>query len=273
MTPLFEFRMRPLPQIIQGWEAINFDVPRYLSGWFWLTDGWYWLTTPQGDIPTGHPDFETAFGLEPSRDPHLDYQVARFWQDLIDVSHDSLEPLPEPFAGWVESGRWEIWWEQVNEWWRSTPEDDPLTHYRWDDWYEAGSWWSARHLDMGYLQAPPVIRFWRIGDEVTVQWDTQEKRVDGVLCWVESCGRLNLSGSQFQGELEDFRHRLDLAMRERLSEVEKLGVLDAAKLASLHRQHTASIEEEGRTGDKVDWLNVLSAIRKLEQWSVVPLPR
>lgn len=271
MTPLFNFRLRPLPDILRGWEALSFDVPQYLSGWFWLTDGWYWIATPQGDIPTEHPNFQAAFGLEPNPGSHLDYQVARFWQDLLDVARVALEPLPEPFAGWVQSGAWASWWMQIHAWWSELPDDETTETYE-EVFYTATGWWSARRLDMGYLVASPVIRFWRIGDEMTVEWDTREKRVDGVLCWVESHGRLGLSVGQFQRELEDFRERLDIAMRERLAEVEKLRVQDAGKLASLHRQHVTALREKGQPVEEADWPDVLAALWRLEQGSGLPLP-
>lgn len=263
--PLFNFRLRPLPDLLQGWESLDFEVPQYLSSWFWLTDGWYWVATSQGDIPVGHPDFQAASGLEPGLDLHLDYQVARFWQDLLDVSCDALEPLPEPFAGWVQSGAWAPWWSALPEQ-ESAGADGELP-------FTAGGWWSARHLDMGYLMAPPVIRFWRVGNELTVEWDTHDKRVEGVLCWVEARGRLRLSVRQFQQELADFRERLDAAMRERLTGVEKLGLLDAGQLAFLHRQHMAAIAEKGRPAERVEWPEVLTAVRKLEQRSGLSLPR
>ena len=97
-----------MPDIVQNWQTIDFDVPKYLSGWFWLTNGWYWIATPDGDMPLDHPDFNSAVDLPSKYDPHLDYQAARFWIDLEEVPPDILDPLPAASARAMTSGAWEM---------------------------------------------------------------------------------------------------------------------------------------------------------------------
>lgn len=53
----------------------------------------------------------------------------------------------------------------------------------------AQRWWNARHLDLGYLLAPPDIRFWRVNDQVTLDWETRGCVIDGVPAWVETAGQ------------------------------------------------------------------------------------
>ncbi len=271
MPPLFGFRLRPLPEIVQNWQTADYDVQNYLKGWFWLTDGWHWLATPDGDVPLNNPEFNAAFALPPDLDPHLDYQVARFWMDIEEILPDILEPLPEDFARAVASGAWAAWWASVQAWWAKVPDDDPLLELHWDARVQAAGWWDERHLDMGYLVAPPAFRFWRVGDTVTLTWDTREKRVDGALCWVEMQGQTTLSVGEFLAEIEDFRVRLDTAMRERLREVEVLGLLDAAALASLQRQHDLTLFTDPRPPEQPDWNGVLAAIQTLEAGSGILL--
>lgn len=271
MPPLVGFRLSPLPDIVRDWQAIDFNVPQYLSGWFWLTYGWYWIATPDGDVPLNPPEFNAAFAPPPDFDPHLDYQVARLWMDLEEMLPAILEPLPEDLARAVASGAWESWWASLQAWWESIPDDDRLLELHWDARVQAAGWWEARHLDMGYLAAPPVFRFWRAGDTVTLTWDTRGKRVDGALCWVETQGQTTLPVGEFTAEVRDFRARLDTAMRERLREVEALGLLDAPALASLEKQHDSTLRTETRPPEQTDWNAVLAAIRTLEAGSGVRL--
>ncbi|WP_456832338.1 DUF5984 family protein [Deinococcus sp. UYEF24] len=271
MPPLFGFRLRPLIDIVQDWQATGYDVQNHLKGWFWLTYGWYWIATPDGDVPLNHPGFNAALGLSPDLGPHLDYQVARFWMDLEEMLPAVLEPLPEALAHAVASGAWEAWWASVQAWWENIPDDDPLLELYWDAKVQTAGWWDARHLDMGYLASPPVFRFWRVGDTVALTWDTRDKRVESALCWVETQGQTTLPVGAFLAELEDFRARLDTAMQGRLREVEALGLLDAAALASLQKQHHLTLFTEARPPERADWNVILTAIQTLAAGSGVRL--
>ena len=68
-------------------------------------------------------------------------------------------------------------------------------------------------------------------------------------------------------EVKDFRTRLGTAMRERLREVEALGMLDAPALASLKKQHDLTLFTESRRPERPSWGNVLVAIQTLEAGS------
>ena len=141
-------------------------------------------------MPLDHPDFNSAVGLPSEYDPHLDYQVARFWIDLEEMLPDILDPLPSALARAMASGAWETWRVQVAAWCNALPDDDARGNRR--IWHTAVSWDGQRHLDMGYLVAPPIFQLWRMGDTVILTWHTREKRVDGALCWVETQGQITL---------------------------------------------------------------------------------
>ena len=68
---------------------------------------------------------------------------------------------------------------QVAAWCNALPDDDARGD--WRIWHTAVSQDSQRHLDMGYLVAPPIFRFWRAEDTITLTRDTREKRVNGAL--------------------------------------------------------------------------------------------
>jgi hypothetical protein len=169
----------------------------------------------------------------------------------------------------VASGVWAHWLEDVNAW-RAADEGKDAAVY--DALFTVRRWWWARHLDMGYLSAPPTIRFWRIGDTVTLKWDTCNCEIDGVPCWVESAGRQDLSLEAFEGEMEGFRERLGVDMQVQLQALLALGLVDAEGLASLQRQHDLTLAPmlEQYVPDW-NWEETLRAIREIEVASGIQL--
>lgn len=266
MAPLFQHRLRPLRDIISSWEEGNFEVKNYLTGGYWLSDGRYWLQTDDGAVPLAHSAFVASLRLSGENARYLDYQVARFWMDLVEVVPAALESLPEPFAGWVVSGVWPAWVAEVQTWWQALDDDAAFSDETCDHLFTARRWWNARHIDMGYLVAPPALRFWRLGDTVTLQWDTRGRLVEGVPCWVETAGQQVMSVSAFEQEVESFRRRLDQEMRSRVQEVEDLGVLSAEQVAGLWRQHEETLALRGRW-EGTDWQGVKAAVVHLEDLS------
>lgn len=125
---------------------------------------------------------------------------------------------------------------------------------------------------MGYLSVPPTIRFWRIGDTVTLEWDTHNCEIDGVLCWMESVGRQDFSLEAFEGEVEGFRERLGVDMQVQLQALMALGLVDAEGLASLQRQHDLTLTPilEQYVPDW-NWGETLRAIREIEVASGIQL--
>ncbi|WP_102128028.1 DUF5984 family protein [Deinococcus planocerae] len=267
MAPLFQHRLRPLRDIVSSWEESNFEVKNYLTGWYWLSDGWYCLQTDDGDVPLAHSAFVASLGLSGENALYLDYQVARFWMDLVEVVPAALESLPEPFAEWVVSGVWPAWVAEVQTWWQALDDEDPASSDEtWDDLFAARRWWNARHIDMGYLVAPPGLRFWCLGDTVTLQWDTRDRLVEGRPCWVEKIGQQEMSVSSFEQEINSFRRRLDQDMGSRIQEVESLGLLSAEQVAGLWRQHEEILAMRGRW-EGTDWQEVKAAVAYLEHLS------
>lgn len=247
------------------WKNVEFDVSQYLSAWFWLTDGCYWLNTAGGQILARHPDFLIYQNPKTVCVNHLDYYIARFWQDLGETLATARQPLPNQLASWVESGLWHRWERRIQVWW-SDLEDDASFDANWNLLCVARAWWSARRLGMGYLVAPPRLRFWHFRNAMAVEWDTRECLVDGVQCFVETHGRQTFELATFEREVVSFRDRLAAAMRERLSEVETLQILDTDKIADLWRQHDSALSEKWKP-EVEDWTKIQSAVARLEEIS------
>ena len=88
---------------------------------------------------------------------------------------------------------------------------------------------------------------------------------------METQGQITLPVGEFIVEIESFQTRLGTAVRERLREVEALGVLNAPALASLKKQHDLTLFTESRWPERASWENVLAAIQTLEAGSGIML--
>ncbi|MFC0431778.1 DUF5984 family protein [Kutzneria buriramensis] len=100
----FHFALTPLDQV-RPWAS------EYWPHWFGLSDGTYWIE---------------LFGeklLCENDVPYMDYYVARFWEDLLDATHDLLAGVPHNFnLGYIRGApslrlhrihnRVKIWWRE-----------------------------------------------------------------------------------------------------------------------------------------------------------------
>jgi hypothetical protein len=100
----FRFELRPVDEIMP-WG----DQDRTLH-WFGLTDGWYWIELDGQELLCYSGDMLRRWrgeGHEAAR-PYIDYQVARLWEDLIQIAPAVLEPVPADLVRFVAShpARW-----------------------------------------------------------------------------------------------------------------------------------------------------------------------
>lgn len=123
----FRFALRPVEEIAP-W------TPGEPPHWFALTLGWYWIEVD------GHELFRFADG-----ERYADYQVARFWEDLIQLIRCALVPLPDDLAARV-----------------ADPDVDIPP--------EAGYWWGWRNLSSGHMTLQDIW-LWRVGDTMHLRWD------------------------------------------------------------------------------------------------------
>ena len=158
--------------------------------WFGLTDGHYWISTPLGEA-LRYTD-ETLKQWE-SSSPYVDYQVARFFEDLQLVLPAVLEPVPSDIAALVSDAKWFDCAEQ----WIAEKEDE---NNRRERCYEAMDWYQERALDSMHLKNGPIFHFWRTGDKVTIQWEATGKNAEEV--WSIPNGKFAVSAQAMQLRVE-----------------------------------------------------------------------
>lgn len=197
----FHFRLMPFEEIppwgtAQGHPNLS---------WFGLTLGWFWIEVGDQELfrytrkalehwQRQDPD------AEPLLLPYEDYQVARYWEDLLEMLPAILDPLPDDLAGRVAHPKgWQDWQDRALRWQKG--DEDEVA---WDAYYSAVGWWERRTWDAGHLAYPPRLWLWRVGETVYVRWDNRDVIVDGLPVWEAQQGEYRLPVSEFLAAVESF---------------------------------------------------------------------
>jgi len=192
--------------------------------WFGLTDGWFWVDLGDGAELFHYTDairehLATLYpASKPSTLPYEDYQICRYWEDLLDLTPAVLDPLPDDMAAWVaDAAAWQRWQDAATQWRQERDDEDGWDN--WDTYDQAVRWWSDRTWAAFHLTHPPNIYLWRVGDTVHVRWDNRAIAVDGVPVWEAQAGEIALSVADFVGALRSFDAHFIAAMDERVAAV------------------------------------------------------
>lgn len=215
----FTFQLRPLESVAPWHDA---DGSNAHLGWFGLTDGWYWIEAgpkpvelfrySQPLVDTWMREYTGASWLEAL--PHVDYQVARLWEDVLDILPNVLDPVPSQLARALgPDGPW-ITWEQAAT---RTAEQALDKQEAWDLLETAAGWWWARRLDTAYLQAGPRIWFWSDGINVHLQWDNRDLILDGQPAWEVVLDQHTVPEMDFLAEVRAFDAHFIAKMRDRIA--------------------------------------------------------
>ncbi len=244
----FGFELRPLDDVMPWGD----DRPSL--HWFGLTDGWYWLEV------NGQQLLRRSGNDDPH--PYVDYQVARFWEDVVLLTPEALEPVPADLESFIASER-EQWAGDPFDYSDEDAGPDAPDHPA----VTAAIWRDEHRLDLGYLLDNPHIRFWRSArDEITVDWrhDARGETRYTAGPAVRSC----VPVSEFLGAVQTFDRELILAMRRRVEELERRGGLpgvhiDLAGLRKEHELRARSLAESLTRSPATDWATVREGARLL----------
>jgi hypothetical protein len=215
----FNFQLRPLGSVAPWHDA---DGSHAHLGWFGLTDGWYWIEVgprpvelfrySQPLVDTWMREYTGASWLEAL--PHVDYQVARLWEDVLDILPNALDPVPPQLARTLDpNGPWKTWERAA-----TTAVEQALDKQEaWDLLEAAAGWWWARRLDTAYLQAGPRIWCWSDGINVHLQWDNRDLILDGQSAWEADLGQHTAPEIDFLAEVRAFDAHFVARMRDRIA--------------------------------------------------------
>lgn len=225
--------------------------------WFGLTSGRYWISTPLGEA-LGYTDEQVKLWDLPS--PHVDYQIARLFEDLQSVLPVVLEPVPPDIAALVSDDEW---FARAEKWVDGAEKREE----RKELCCQAMDWYQNRALDTMYLVDGPLFHFWRTGEDVSVRWEPTGKNPEGV--WSTREGQFTVGVEQFRSSAYAFFSDVLGAMQERVDTIQTRGwhradcKLDIPLLLKEQRQRTAWLEELKERRSETDWGNVRSLIERL----------
>jgi hypothetical protein len=270
---LFHFRLTSVDEI-EPWTRPSEDNKQFLS-WFSLTLGEYWLEVGEVELLRYSPEVieSWARNYPASRaTPHVDYQVCRLWEDVLDILPSVLDPLPDDFAHYLlPGGMWSTWaewqeWDAKAQQWMDASDDADA----WKLYHQAIGWRGNRQLDLGYLRAGPGIWLWRGGDTIHIQWDNTNILLDGLVAWDAVAGRVSLPVAEFLSEVWSFSARFLAAMDKRVQEI-KAGwarpevSIDAAQLAQEQQERSGWLSNAlSRTGREYEWDEIRAALAEIE---------
>ncbi len=262
---LFNFRLRPVTEIAP-W------TPHPHLHWFGLTLGWYWLDVGgielfrSTDVLLEHWRHTYPQAVE---QPYDEYQVARVWEDVLEILPAVLEPVPlsiERELG-VDGPAWAT---RVQRWSEDWPDENGGYAALFE---QATSWWFARRLPTGYLRWHPQIWFWRVGEDLWVRWDARYRTSEGLPVWTATTGAHNMPLSHFVEEVRSFDQRLMDAMAERIKAIQihwphPTVTIDMDGLEREQRLRSMWLSEtlhEAANRDSTDWDQVLVAVKHLHR--------
>lgn len=287
-----QFRLRPVDDIAP-WGPVpsqNASTPDWLRRphlhWFALTGGWFWIEAGEAELYRYSQAAINAMVREQPvapwvsevlEIPYDDYQVARLWEDLLELLPDVLEPVPPQLAASLgPDGPWTAW-EREAETAVEAVEDETLYENAQDMREAAAGWWWKRHISTAYLQAGPQIWFWSDGSNAHIEWDNRALSLDGVPVWEALLGHHTIPVADFLEEVRSFDAQFMRQMHDRVASAQAEwtrpeialdpGLADEQHTRSQSmRQCTESIARQEPTA----WDKVFRAIAQIEALPTFP---
>jgi hypothetical protein len=202
---LFNFTLHPLEQITPWGGA---DEPQL--SWFSLSLGDFWLGLGGQEILRVRED-DT-----PGASPYCDYQLARYWEDLLAMLSDVLEPIPADLVAMRAASDWEQRFARAAE----ALDAGYVYSPEWLRIEKAVESWRLRAFDFAHLVAAPSVHLCRLENQVHFTWSS---RPEGEHLWAPVHGALSMPVETFLDEVRDFDARLLSAMGRRVRSVLEAG--------------------------------------------------
>ncbi len=202
---MFEFELAPLDEV-PVWGT----PPDLRLNWFGLSWGLYWLDLGTVRLLEYSPEARLLGSRPPARMPRfVDYQVARFHEDLIEILPDVLEPLPADVVAALEDGSVAATAGRLNQTRDAERQPREILDEALDMLYR-------RSLYTSYLAPRADIWMWSRGETVVVEWDNRGRMIGGAPAWTASHGRQEMATSEFREQVTAFHRKFMAAMQERI---------------------------------------------------------
>ena len=177
--------------------------------WFGLTSGRYWIATPVGEALRYSESACRRWNLT---SPYVDYQVAKFFEDLQHQLPYALERVPADMAAMASDHGW---YRMAKMWKDANPEK------RSDIWLNGLEWWHQRGFGTAYLVGGPFFYVWRVEDRIFFRWEP--KTSGGEQIWLAPRGEFALPVSEFETACNTFFKEFIRQMQDRVDRINSAG--------------------------------------------------
>jgi hypothetical protein len=233
--------------------------------WFGLTDGQYWIQAGDAALL----EYSTSMRELCGAPRYCEYQVARLYEDLLEMLCHVLEPVPPSLVERIAGDGARNWDRTVAYW--QTKHGDRLDEDRYWKLLDASTTWiAARRLDTLYLSPSAGIRIWSDGSMVNLEWDNRDKLADGVPAWSATHGSHQLPMSSFLVQVRSFHTRLMEQMASRVEQVAAGALprnvqIDLPGLRREQLERCQALDEALQAPVASDWAAVREAIAEIER--------
>ena len=127
--------------------------------WYSLSDANYGIVINESQL------YKLYDGKKSDTDVFLNYYLAAFHDDLMDMMADIINPIPGDINDLIELLGGVAKWDEIS--------DNYLESLGEDEWMsslDSIGWHSARRIDNGYLALKINIWIWRVGDIIFIEW-------------------------------------------------------------------------------------------------------
>ena len=237
--------------------------------WFGLTDGNYWISTPLGEVLRYTDEQIREWG---DQSPHVNYQIARIFEDLQSVVPSALEPVPAEIAALVDDSGW---LDSVERRLESLEEADQLGELQ-EMFWDATDWYGQRSVDTAYLVDGPHFYIWRVADEVQFRWRTHGE--SAFRRWSLPQGQFSVTAEQFKSAAYSFFDEVLTETRKRVETIATTGwrrkdcKLDVDMLVREQRQRTEWIDDLKKRKTETDWVAVRKLVNEVSAQLSIPSP-
>lgn len=241
--PLFEFELANIDGIVPWGTPPNQNLH-----WFGLTDGCYHMDV-HGNKLFQYSEEILAHWKAKNHDLKncffVDYQVARFWEDVLEILPTILNPIPDELHRLIATPEVQAAYEARME----SSIDDTAEEEEIELFILATDWIRCRYFRSLHLVEGPSIFIFRHRDEITIRWDNEGKCIDGIKVWSNQKGEERFSIASFVMEVRSFHERLMEAMDSRLAAmlndnpIPSVNV-DMIALADDHRERKSWLAKE-----------------------------
>jgi hypothetical protein len=262
---LFEFELKPL-HLIEPWGEP--DNP--CLHWFGLTDGHYYLNAKGHELYRYSEDILRHWegkNTNSANLPYPDYQIVRFYEDLLDILPDVYQPIPDYIfdrIGTISS--FELFFSRLNSFYENEENETLLEKF-----LPIRSFLQSRQLASLHLEEGPNIWFFRNNDVIYLRWLNGEKLIEGIPVWNDIKGEAAFSYLDFVKEVSSFHKTLISQMELRVMEVlsgklcSKVHI-DLKALKNEHEDRTQSLERALRQKSKFqEWETLEMLLKDFDQ--------